>query len=104
MPWWLGGGGVKTTENKIHWHRLTKSFKTERRLGCYYSFIPSPLLTVPSSYAFFILFCLALPSFIVVYPCTVKRLAVFPSSAGMSLTKLSLNGNNLFIPVQGEFG
>jgi hypothetical protein len=19
MPWWLGGGGVKTTENKIHW-------------------------------------------------------------------------------------
>ncbi len=19
QPWWLGGGGVKTTENKIHW-------------------------------------------------------------------------------------
>jgi hypothetical protein len=19
LPWWLGGGGVKTTENKIHW-------------------------------------------------------------------------------------
>jgi hypothetical protein len=21
QPWWLGGGGVKTTENKIHWPR-----------------------------------------------------------------------------------
>jgi hypothetical protein len=21
LPWWLGGGGVKTTENKIHWPR-----------------------------------------------------------------------------------
>ncbi len=28
-----------------------------------------------------------------------KRLAIFPS-----LTKLSLDGNNLFIPDQGEFG
>ncbi len=33
-----------------------------------------------------------------------KRLAVFPSPAGMSLTKLSLAGNNLIIPGQGEFG
>ncbi len=33
-----------------------------------------------------------------------KRLAVFPSPAGMSLTKLSLAGNNLIIPTQGEFG
>ncbi len=33
-----------------------------------------------------------------------KRLAVFPSPAGMSLTKLSLVGNNLIIPGQGEFG
>jgi hypothetical protein len=32
-----------------------------------------------------------------------KRLAVFPSPAGMSLTKLSL-GANLIIPAQGEFG
>jgi hypothetical protein len=30
--------------------------------------------------------------------------AIFPSPAGMSLTKLSLDGNNLIIPVQGEFG
>jgi hypothetical protein len=29
-----------------------------------------------------------------------KRLAVFPSPAGMSLTKLSLGGNNLIIPGQ----
>jgi hypothetical protein len=33
-----------------------------------------------------------------------KTLAVFPSPAGMSLTKLSLDGNNLIFPVQGEFG
>ncbi len=33
-----------------------------------------------------------------------KRLAVFPSPAGMSLTKLSLGGNNLIIPGQWEFG
>jgi hypothetical protein len=39
-----------------------------------------------------------------------KRLAVFPSPAGMSLTKLSLAKNNLIkfgnliIPGQGEFG
>jgi hypothetical protein len=35
---------------------------------------------------------------------TVKRLAIFPSPAGMSLTKLSLTRKNLTIPVQGEFG
>jgi hypothetical protein len=33
-----------------------------------------------------------------------KRLLFFPSPAGMSLTKLSLAGNNLITPVQGEFG
>jgi len=32
-----------------------------------------------------------------------KRLLIFPSPAGMSLTKLSLGGNNLIIPGQGEF-
>ncbi len=32
-----------------------------------------------------------------------KRLKVFPSSAGMSLTILSLAGSNLIIPDQGEF-
>jgi hypothetical protein len=33
-----------------------------------------------------------------------KRLAVFPSPAGMSLSELSLAGNNLIIPAYGEFG
>jgi hypothetical protein len=33
-----------------------------------------------------------------------KRLAVFPSPTGMSLTKLSLARNNLIIPAQGGFG
>ncbi len=33
-----------------------------------------------------------------------KRLAVFPSPAGMSLTKLSLDGNNKILPGQGGFG
>jgi hypothetical protein len=33
-----------------------------------------------------------------------KRLATFPSPDGMSLTKLSLGGNNLIIPAQEEFG
>jgi hypothetical protein len=33
-----------------------------------------------------------------------KRLVTFPSPARMSLTKLSLAGNNLIIPCQGEFG
>jgi hypothetical protein len=33
-----------------------------------------------------------------------KRFAIFPSPAGMSLIKLSLDGNNLIIPAQGEFG
>jgi hypothetical protein len=32
-----------------------------------------------------------------------KMVASFPSPAGMSLTKLSLAGNNLIIPRQGEF-
>jgi hypothetical protein len=32
-----------------------------------------------------------------------KELAIFPSPAGMSLTKLSLAGNILLIPGQGEF-
>jgi hypothetical protein len=32
-----------------------------------------------------------------------KRLSNFPSPARMSLTKLSLGGNNLIIPVKGEF-
>jgi hypothetical protein len=31
-------------------------------------------------------------------------LSFFPSPAGMSLIKLSLTGNNLIIPGQGEFG
>jgi hypothetical protein len=34
----------------------------------------------------------------------VKKIAIFPSKDGMSLTKLSLAMNNLIIPVQGEFG
>jgi hypothetical protein len=33
-----------------------------------------------------------------------KRLPIFPSPAGMSLTKLYLGGKNLIIPRQGEFG
>jgi hypothetical protein len=33
-----------------------------------------------------------------------KRFAVFPSPAGMSLTKPSLAENNLIIAAQGEFG
>jgi hypothetical protein len=33
-----------------------------------------------------------------------KRLATIPSQARMSFTKLSLGGNNLIIPAQGEFG
>jgi hypothetical protein len=37
-------------------------------------------------------------------PYTVKkRFAIFPSPAGMSLIKLSLDGNNLNIPAQGDF-
>jgi hypothetical protein len=36
---------------------------------------------------------------------TVKKiLSIFLSPAGKSLTKLSLDGNNLIIPGQGEFG
>jgi hypothetical protein len=35
---------------------------------------------------------------------TVKRLTIFPSPAGMSLTKLSLAGNDLIIPGQVESG
>jgi hypothetical protein len=34
----------------------------------------------------------------------LKRLPTFPSPGGMSLTKLSLEGNNLIILGQGEFG
>jgi hypothetical protein len=33
-----------------------------------------------------------------------KKVNVFPSTAGMSQTKISLAGNNLSIPGQGEFG
>jgi hypothetical protein len=33
-----------------------------------------------------------------------KRCAVFPSAAGMSLTKISLYGSNIIIPNQGQFG
>jgi hypothetical protein len=35
---------------------------------------------------------------------TVKKVIDFPAPAGMSLTKLSLAGNNLITPGQGEFG
>jgi hypothetical protein len=35
---------------------------------------------------------------------TVKKGLSFPSPAGMSLTRLSLDGSNLIIPVQREFG
>jgi len=35
---------------------------------------------------------------------TVKKLSFLPSLLGMSLTKLSLAGNNLIIPSQREFG
>ncbi len=31
-----------------------------------------------------------------------KRLVILPSPAGMSLTKLSMSGNNLIIPGQGN--
>ncbi len=33
-----------------------------------------------------------------------KRFVIFPSPAGVSLTKLSVAGNDLVIPGQGEFG
>ncbi len=33
-----------------------------------------------------------------------NRFSIFPSPAGMSLTKLSLGGNHEIIPTQGEFG
>ncbi len=33
-----------------------------------------------------------------------KRLTIFPSPAEMSLAQLSLEGNILIIPGQGEFG
>jgi hypothetical protein len=33
-----------------------------------------------------------------------KRISFFPSPAGMSLTKLSLVGNNLILPGQEDFG
>jgi hypothetical protein len=32
-----------------------------------------------------------------------ERFVIFPSLAGMSLIKLSLDGNNLIIPAQGKF-
>ncbi len=35
---------------------------------------------------------------------TVKKVGDFSSLAGMSLTKLSMAGNNLIIPGQGVFG
>jgi hypothetical protein len=35
---------------------------------------------------------------------TAKKLNDFPSPAGMSLTKLSLDENNLIIPAHEEFG
>jgi hypothetical protein len=33
-----------------------------------------------------------------------KMLTIFLAPAGMSLVKLSLDGNKLIIPLQGEFG
>jgi hypothetical protein len=33
-----------------------------------------------------------------------KRFVIFPSPAGMSLAKLSLDRNNIILPVHGEFG
>jgi hypothetical protein len=48
--------------------------------------------------------CITVPPCISVVLHCKKRLAVFPSLAMMSLTKLSLPGKNLRIPGQGEFG
>ncbi len=39
-----------------------------------------------------------------IYHTLLKRLATFPSPAGMSLTKLSLGGNTHFVTGQEEFG
>jgi hypothetical protein len=36
--------------------------------------------------------------------CKKRFTKIFPSPAGMSLTKLSLAGNNLIIPDRREFG
>jgi hypothetical protein len=29
VPWWMEGGGVKTTENKIHWPRQGADMNVE---------------------------------------------------------------------------
>jgi hypothetical protein len=43
------------------------------------------------------------PQVILIVPSHVPNTGFIPSPAGMSLTKLSLDGKNLIIPVQGEF-
>jgi hypothetical protein len=30
LPWWLGGGGVKATENKINWPRWFNTWRKKR--------------------------------------------------------------------------
>ncbi len=47
---------------------------------------------------------LPLPNFSMYNIHCKQRFAVFPPPAGMSLTKPSLAGNNLIIPVLVEFG
>ncbi len=32
LPWWLGGEGIKTTENKIHWPRCVSGLFVEQFL------------------------------------------------------------------------
>jgi hypothetical protein len=38
------------------------------------------------------------------FPSLKKKLPIFLSPTGMSLTKLSLAGNTLIVPGKGEFG
>jgi hypothetical protein len=54
-------------------------------------------------YAYWQLLLLTKTNFVINVHCK-KRLSIFPSPAGMSLTKLSLAWKKQIIPGQGEFG
>ena len=82
------------------------------------SLSPCLFSSLPTCLSFFLLSCLSailplcyaftkqkpyVPATVSALHCK-KRLATFPSPAGTLLTKLSLGGNTLIIPAEGEFG
>ncbi len=88
-------GGATTNKRSLIIVQYVNRYRHDRHISLYHS------LMVLSSY---LVFTATETDFSSPHIHCKKRLLYFPSPAGMSLTKLSLAGNNLITPGQGEVG